>query len=494
MSALDRLRVLSAHLRPVSGPAPAAQALREITPAELAEHKSAKSMWLAIDGVVYDLTDFLAEHPGGKRLPLKYGGTDASEVWHTMHRPEILAEHGARYRIGVLAGARAQQPADAQAAEGGAARGGRDPQVYAAALRACEREMREFIDEENCGPILVRLAWHDSGTYDRSLAARWPECGGANGSIRFDAELAHGANAGLKKAVLYLQPFKDKFAQLSWADLIQLAGATSLEMAGALRSPLRYGRLDVVGAEGCPPEGRLPSAYPPFPGGVDAATHLRHVFGRMGFSDAEIVALSGAHTLGRAFKERSGAVAEGYGKASATPFTHPDTNRPRADGAAGLGMPGGRSWTQRWLTFDNSYFTDGQRAAAPGGGGAEGAGGAAPAPASARDRSLLYMPTDEALSSDPVFSISSKRCARMRVAVARRQRGRAASRARAGNHSSLFRRPAPRCMCPLRQLCARRARLPHGLCVRARQARGARLALRPAGGHPALMSALETGF
>ena len=33
----------------------------------------------------------------------------------------------------------------------------------------------------------------------------------------------------------------------------------------------------------------------------------------MGFDDAEIVALSGAHTIGRAFAERSGTVAEGYG-------------------------------------------------------------------------------------------------------------------------------------------------------------------------------------
>ena len=33
----------------------------------------------------------------------------------------------------------------------------------------------------------------------------------------------------------------------------------------------------------------------------------------MGFDDEDIVALSGAHTLGRAFKERSGVVENGYG-------------------------------------------------------------------------------------------------------------------------------------------------------------------------------------
>jgi L-ascorbate peroxidase len=45
----------------------------------------------------------------------------------------------------------------------------------------------------------------------------------------------------------------------------------------------------------------LSAADPPSP-----AEHLREVFYRMGLSDKEIVALSGAHTLGRARPERSG--------------------------------------------------------------------------------------------------------------------------------------------------------------------------------------------
>ena len=37
---------------------------------------------------------------------------------------------------------------------------------YRKALLQCREELREFILEELCAPILVRLAWHDSGTYD----------------------------------------------------------------------------------------------------------------------------------------------------------------------------------------------------------------------------------------------------------------------------------------------------------------------------------------
>jgi len=49
----------------------------------------------------------------------------------------------------------------------------------------------------------------------------------------------------------------------------------------------------------CPPRGRLPD-------GAQAAEHLRFIFYRMGFNDQEIVALAGAHSLGRCHSDRSG--------------------------------------------------------------------------------------------------------------------------------------------------------------------------------------------
>ena len=59
------------------------------------------------------------------------------------------------------------------------------------------------------------------------------------------------------------------------------------------------GRTDFVDDSKLPPQGRLPD-------GAQGSEHLRHVFGRMGFSDQEIVALSGAHNLGRCHSDRSG--------------------------------------------------------------------------------------------------------------------------------------------------------------------------------------------
>ena len=69
---------------------------------------------------------------------------------------------------------------------------------------------------------------------------------------------------------------------------------------------MRYGRVDGTEQQVGDTTG-LPAGNAPFPTGDGPAGHLRAVFYRMGLNDQEIVALSGAHTLGRAFKNRSGA-------------------------------------------------------------------------------------------------------------------------------------------------------------------------------------------
>jgi hypothetical protein len=68
---------------------------------------------------------------------------------------------------------------------------------------------------------------------------------------------------------------------------------------------MQYGRLDADEDQVGDTAG-LPAASSPFPQNHTAAEHLRWVFGRMGLTDQEMVALSGGHTLGRAYKNRSG--------------------------------------------------------------------------------------------------------------------------------------------------------------------------------------------
>ena len=190
------------------------------------------------------------------------------------------AAAAARRRVADLARTIAPHPTAAEVAGVG------EVYVYQEDLKKCRADLRAFIDEVNCHPILLRLAWHDAGTFDNTIGT-WPQCGGANGSIRFDPEMDHGANAGLKKAIGYLKQFNEKYPNLSWADLIQLAGATAIECAGGPKMYMRYGRVDTATPTQCPKEGNLPDAEAPYHDGADpdAATHLRRVFYRMGFDD-----------------------------------------------------------------------------------------------------------------------------------------------------------------------------------------------------------------
>ena len=89
----------------------------------------------------------------------------------------------------------------------------------------------DIINTSNCGPIFVRAAWHDAGTYDDYIGQiNWPYCGGANGSVRF--QINDPANIGLNIAFDHLQPCKEKYPSISWADILQMASAMSIELAG----------------------------------------------------------------------------------------------------------------------------------------------------------------------------------------------------------------------------------------------------------------------
>lgn len=65
-------------------------------------------------------------------------------------------------------------------------------------------EEKDDYDDGSYGPVIVRLAWHCSGTYDALTGT-----GGSNGAtMRFAPEGDHGANAGLKAARDFLEPVK----------------------------------------------------------------------------------------------------------------------------------------------------------------------------------------------------------------------------------------------------------------------------------------------
>jgi cytochrome c peroxidase len=153
---------------------------------------------------------------------------------------------------------------------------------------------KDEYDDGSYGPVLLRLAWHSSGTYDAET-----KTGGSNGAtMRFPAEGSHGANAGLVHARDFLEPIKEQFPWISYGDLWTLAGVCAIQEMQGPTVPWRPGRND-QDASYCTPDGRLPDAS-------KNENHIRAIFGRMGFNDQEMVALSGAHALGRCHADRSG--------------------------------------------------------------------------------------------------------------------------------------------------------------------------------------------
>ena len=84
--------------------------MRQITSAELASHSAEGDCWIAVDGVVYDVSKFAKFHPGGESLLHNEGiaGTDASDTFHALHRSDVIKRY-ARLAVGELV----QEPATA---------------------------------------------------------------------------------------------------------------------------------------------------------------------------------------------------------------------------------------------------------------------------------------------------------------------------------------------------------------------------------------------
>ncbi|KAK1763676.1 cytochrome b2-like protein [Phialemonium atrogriseum] len=72
-----------------------------ITASELRKRSSPENCWLAVDGAVWDLTEFAPEHPGGADIIYKYAGRDATAIYNSIHAPSLIqTELGASKRIG----------------------------------------------------------------------------------------------------------------------------------------------------------------------------------------------------------------------------------------------------------------------------------------------------------------------------------------------------------------------------------------------------------
>ncbi|KAJ3290716.1 hypothetical protein HK104_006566 [Borealophlyctis nickersoniae] len=77
-----------------------------LTSEKVAEHASEKDAWIIVHGKVYDVTKFLDEHPGGKKVLLKVAGKDATKQFDQFHNPSVLQKFGPKLKVGEIATAK----------------------------------------------------------------------------------------------------------------------------------------------------------------------------------------------------------------------------------------------------------------------------------------------------------------------------------------------------------------------------------------------------
>ena len=241
-------------------------------------------------------------------------------------------------------------------------------------------------DYGHYGPFFIRMTWHAAGTY-RTGDGRG---GGGTGAQRFAPLNSWPDNGNLDKARRLLWPLKQKYGkQISWADLLILAGNVAIESMGGKTFGFGGGRADIWAPEedinwGAEKEWLTNERYtgerdlanplgavqmgliyvnPQGPDGNPdpkaSAVDIRETFGRMAMNDEETVALvAGGHTFGKGHgagpdtnvgTEPEGAEIEEMGLGWTSTYASGKGSDTITSGFEG-------AWTANPTQWDNGYF------------------------------------------------------------------------------------------------------------------------------------------
>ena len=326
-------------------------------------------------------------------------------------------------------------------------------------LDAVKQDLRELMttsqawwpaDWGHYGPLFVRMSWHAAGTY-----RVWDGRGGADGGQqRFEPTNSWPDNANLDKARRLLWPIKQKYGRnLSWADLIVLAGTLAMDDMGFKTFGFAGGRADdwepdlvywgpelqMLGSKRFDQEGKLRRPLgasvmgliyvnPEGPGGshdpIAAAARIRQTFGRMAMSDEETVALiAGGHTFGKVHgakkasdcvgPEPSSAPVEAQGLGWENRCGKGIAEDTVTSGLEGAWTAAPTRWTMMYLT--NLFGFEWEQSQSPGGGtlwipkDGQAANTVPDAHVEGRRHAPIMLTTDLSLKMDPAYRAVSER-------------------------------------------------------------------------------------
>ena len=91
--ALNRVANINGHFNPKMGAKTTASSSGGLTEAEVAKHDKDNDCWVILHGKVYDVTEFLPDHPGGKKAIMLFAGKDATEEFDMLHPPNVLKKY-----------------------------------------------------------------------------------------------------------------------------------------------------------------------------------------------------------------------------------------------------------------------------------------------------------------------------------------------------------------------------------------------------------------
>ncbi len=241
-------------------------------------------------------------------------------------------------------------------------------------------------DYGHYGPLFIRMAWHSAGTYRISDGRG----GGGTGNQRFAPVNSWPDNGNLDKARMLLWPVKRKYGeQISWADLMILAGNCALESMGFQTLGFAGGRPDIWepeediywGAEtiwlgdnrysgdrelenplGAVQMGLIyvnPEGPNGNPDPIASGRDIRETFGRMAMNDEETVALvAGGHTFGKCHGAGDAALVGPEPEAADIAQQGMGWISSHGSGKAGDAITSGieGAWTTNPTQWDNNYL------------------------------------------------------------------------------------------------------------------------------------------